>query len=327
MKILFIGGTGVISSSCSELTVEKGHQLFLLNRGESPRKPTKGAANIKADINDHEAVRTLLKKEIFDVVVNWIAFKPEDVKRDFELFHERTGQYIFISSASVYKKPLNLPVRETDPLENFYWNYSHNKILCEQFLADAFHKDNFPATIVRPSHTYDKTRITLYGRYTAVNRIIKKKKIIIHGDGTSLWTVTHSQDFAEGFIGLLGNPKAIGEAFHITSDEFHTWDEICLLYGSALGVEPDIIHIPSEVIAKYDKVWGENLIGDKAYTAIFDNSKIKNLNPEFSAKIPLTEGIKEVIDWHMSDKSRQIINETLDHTMDELVLKHQAIFL
>ncbi len=327
MKILFIGGTGVISSACSELCIERGHQLFLLNRGKSFRAIPKGAAHIEADINDKDMLAPLLRKEIFDVVVDWVAYEPGQVKRDFELFRDKTGQYIFISSASAYKKPLKVPVDETHPLENSYWDYSRNKILCEQLLNELHDEHSFPVTIVRPSHTYDKTKIALFGEYTALDRILNRKKTIIHGDGTSFWTFTHHKDFAKGFIGLFDNPEAIGEAFHITSDEFHTWDEICRIYGEALGVEPNIVHIPSDLIAKHDKSWGENLIGDKAFSAIFDNSKIKKLNPDFRAEISLAQGVKETVEWFKADKTRQMVDESVNRMMDELVLSYESIYL
>lgn len=327
MKVLFIGGTGVISAACSELCIKKGFELHLLNRGESFRRSPKGSIHIQADIHDREDVRLCLKDQSYDAVVDWIAYVPEDVKRDYEFFRDKTSQYIFISSASAYQKPPMVPLIESHPVYNPFWSYSNNKILCENYLSEKFKRDEFPVTIVRPSHTYDRTKIPLHGGFTALNRLLNGKKMIIQGDGTSLWTLTHHRDFAPGFVGLLGNQEAIGETYHITSNEVLTWDQICLELAGAAGVEPSIIHIPSDVIKKFDEEWGAGLLGDKAYSMVFDNSKIKKINPEFEPVIPFREGAKEMVDWHISEKSSQKINSQLDKTMDEIIAQFESVLI
>jgi nucleoside-diphosphate-sugar epimerase len=276
--------------------VEKGIDLYLLKRGQTNRPIPNNVTIFKADIRNPEEVKSILGHETFDVVVDWIAYTPENVKNDYEIFKDKTSQYVFISSASAYQKPPStLPIKETESLINPYWKYSRYKILCEEYLLQVHQTNKFPVTIVRPSHTYDCTKIALSGGYTALNRILEGKKVIIHGDGTSLWTLTHHQDFARGFIGLLGNESAVGEAFHITSDEALTWNQICEIFANTLGVQAQIVHIPSDFIYRYDKEWGEGLLGDKAHSLIFDNTKIKQLNPEFEAKIPFREGAKEIV--------------------------------
>lgn len=319
MKVLFIGGTGTISSACSDLLIKNGFELYLLNRGQSFRPIPVSAIQIKADINDQNQVSELIKKHYFDVVVDWIAYTPKDVQRDFQLFHSKTSQYIFISSASVYAKPPQIPITESHPVENPYWDYAHNKILCEQYLKDLLTEKGFPSTIVRPSHTYDEVKLPLYGGFTVLNRMLNGKKIIIHGDGNTHWTLTSNKDFALGLVGIIGKTETIGEIYHITSDEILTWNQICHEIGKAAKIEPDIVHIPSEIIARYDKDWGDGLFGDKAYNLIFDNSKIKKLNPQFKARIPYREGAKEQVEFLLKSKAHQVINQKLDLMMDKII--------
>ncbi|MBD3374792.1 NAD-dependent epimerase/dehydratase family protein [candidate division KSB1 bacterium] len=323
MKILFIGGTGVISSACSKLCIEKGHDLYLLNRGHSFRTPPREARIWKGDIRDVRAMHALLKDQEWDVVVDWIAFTPDHVQADIELFRGKTKQYIFISSASAYQTPpQRLPLTESTPLSNPYWQYSRDKIACEKELLKVLDTSDFPATLVRPSHTYDATKIPLKGGYLFFDRLKKGKQIIIHGDGTSLWTLTHHRDFAKGFLGLLGQPQAIGEAFHITSDEWLTWNQIATLLAHAAGYEPDIIHIPSDFIAQYDPEWGAGLLGDKAHSMIFDNSKIKHRVPDFEALISFQEGAKEIVEWYDSHPDQQSIDKDLDSRMERMISKY-----
>ncbi len=322
LKVLFIGGTGIISSACSALAVEKGIDLYLLNRGQTASRPIPaGATVLHSDIRDPESARSALAGKSFDSVVNWIAYTPDQVETDLELFRGRTGQYIFISSASAYQTPpSSLPVTESTTLANPYWGYSRNKIACEERLTRAYREENFPATLVRPSHTYDKTLLPMDGGYTAIQRMRQGKPVIVHGDGTSLWTLTHHRDFAKGFVGLLGNYRAIGEAFHITSDEVVTWDQIFRIFADAAGAPPPtLVHVPSEVIAAYDPAWGAGLLGDKAHSMIFDNSKIKRFVPDFAATIPLSWGAKEVMAWYDGDPARQTVNERLDGLMDTII--------
>ena len=245
---------------------------------------------------------------------------PGHIETDLELFRGRAGQYVFISSASAYQTPpASLPVTESTPLANPFWQYSRDKIACEERLLNAYRNEQFPITIVRPSHTYDRRTLPLKGRYTAIDRMRKGKKIIVHGDGSSLWVLTHSSDFAKGFVGLLGNSHAIGDAFHITSDLVLTWNEIYRLVAQAAGTTADIVHIPSDVIARYDEEWGADLLGDKTHSMIFDNSKIKRIVPGFAATVPFSHGIAEGIAWHDADPSRQVVDTRLDGLMDKII--------
>ncbi|MEP6904008.1 MAG: SDR family oxidoreductase [Actinomycetota bacterium] len=327
MKVLFIGGTGVISSACSEIAIERGFELYLLNRGESKRPTPETAHILKADIRDKDSVKKVLGTLNFDVVVDWIAFAPAHIETDLELFRGRTNQYVFISSASAYQTPpVNLPVTESTPLANPFWQYSRDKIACEDRLVKAYREEQFPVTIVRPSHTYDQTMLPLKGRYTAIDRMRKGKKVIVHGDGTSLWVLTHTRDFAKGFVGLLGNSRAIGETFQITSDELLSWNQIYELAARAAGTTARIVHIPSDVIAKYDAEWGAELFGDKAHSMIFDNTKIKRFVPDFAATIPFSRGVREIIGWFDGDPSRQLADEYLDQLMDKIISDWKSAF-
>jgi nucleoside-diphosphate-sugar epimerase len=325
MKVLFIGGTGNISSSVTELAVSKGIELYHLNRGNRPS--VEGVKQITGDINS-ENIYDVLADHNWDVVVNWIVFKPHELERDFHLFKGRTKQYIFISSASCYQKPPIEPIyTENTPLTNPHWDYSRDKIDCENLLQSYIKEHQFPATIVRPSHTYNTAlpvSIGAWDEYTIVDRIKKDKPIVVQGDGTSLWTITHASDFAVGFIGLFNREEAIGQAYHITGEETLTWNQIYQAMGAALGKVPRLIHIPSWSIIRYAEEIGYpseegGLWGDKSHCALFDNSKIKNLVPEFRTTIPFAEGIKKTIAWFEADSSRQLIRPETDKYMDGLV--------
>lgn len=324
-KVLFIGGTGIISSACTELAIERGLDLYLLNRSQSFRKAPSGATILKGNIRDPESVRKAIGDQQFDAIVNWIAFTPEHIETDLALFNGRTKQYIFISSASAYQTPpVQLPVTESTPLHNPFWAYSRDKIACEERLMQAYRQDGFPITIVRPSHTYDKTLLPMDGRYTVVNRMRNGKKVIVHGDGSSLWTLTHHRDFAKAFVGLLGNNHALGETFHITSDELLTWNQIFELVAQAAGVEANIVHIPSDFIAQFAPEWGAGLLGDKMHSMIFDNTKIKRTVPDFVAAIPFAQGVQEIMAWYDEDPSRQIVDQELDERMDTIIQAFEA---
>lgn len=329
MKVLFVGGTGLISTAVSRLAVEKGMELYLLNRGKHNEFVPGGAKTIKADIRDSEAVSKKLKNSEFDVVVDWIAFTPEHVEADIGLFEGKTGQYVFISSASVYQKPVShYLVTESTPLANPYWQYARNKIACEERLMKEYRDKNFPVTIVRPSLTYGDTMIPFslnswQRPWSLVDRIRKGRKVIVHGDGTSLWIMTHNSDFAKGFTGLMGNIKAIGHAFHITSDEVLTWDQIIQAIGKAAGAEPDIVHIPSEFISAFSPDEEGNLLGDKAASVVFDNSKIKSFVPGFQAEIPFIEGVRRSIEWFEAHPEKCIIDEEWNRLMDRIIDSYQ----
>ncbi|MCB0194790.1 MAG: SDR family oxidoreductase [Anaerolineae bacterium] len=326
MNVLFIGGTGKISSACSQLAVERGIELYLLNRGQTSERPAPKEVHIlEGDIRDKASAERALGDLTFDAVVDWIAFTPEHIDMDLELFRGRTNQYIFISSASAYQKPpTNLPITESTPLYNPFWDYSQAKIACEERLVQAYREEKFPITIVRPSHTYDKTMLPFTGRYTIVNRMRQGKKVIVHGDGTSLWVLTHHRDFAKGFVGLLGNNHAIGEAFHITSDELLSWNQIFEIVAKAAGTEAQLIHIPSDFIAKFDAEWGVNLLGDKSHSVVFDNTKIKRIVPDFNAVIPYVQGAREVMAWHDADPQRQVVDAAFDTLQDRIIAAYES---
>jgi nucleoside-diphosphate-sugar epimerase len=321
LKVLFIGGSGIISSACSQLAVERGLDLYLLNRGSTTTRPVPPEATVlQGDIRDAGAAKAALGDHEFDAVVDWVAFTPEHVRADLELFRARTGQYVFISSASAYQTPAErLPITESTPLRNPFWQYSRDKIACEDLLVRAYRDEDFPATIVRPSHTYDRTTVPFDGGWTAVARMRKGKPVVVQGDGTSLWTLTHHVDFARGFVPLLGHPRTRGEAFHITSDDVLTWNQIARSLATAAGVEARIVHVPSVAIAAADAEWGASLLGDKAHSSVFDNTKLRTVVPDYRATIPFEQGAREIVEWYDADTSRQQVNERLDAVMDDLV--------
>jgi nucleoside-diphosphate-sugar epimerase len=320
-RVLFIGGSGIISSACSRLAVERGLDLTVLNRGVSKDRPLpEGVRELRADIRDAAAAREALGDLEFDAVVDWLAFTPDHVRASLDLVEGRCGQYVFISSASAYQTPpARLPVTESTPLRNPYWQYSRDKIACEDLLVAAYRERGLPMTIVRPSHTYDRTAIPLDAGWTAIHRIREGKPVVVHGDGTSLWTLTHHEDFARGFVPLLGHPRALGEAFHITSDDVLTWDQVTHALAAAAGVEARIVHVPSDVIAAGDPGWGAGLLGDKAHSMVFDNSKLRGLVPGFAAQIPFEQGAREILAWYDEDPARQVVDEELDAALDRLV--------
>lgn len=322
MRILFIGGSGFISTAVSRQAVDKGIELYLLNRGLRSA-PLPDVHYLTADFRNPEEVQAVLKGLEFDVVVDWIAFTPEQIERDLELFRGRTQQFIFISSASAYQKPpTQFPITESTPLHNPYWDYSRNKIACEERLMQAYREEGFPVTIVRPSLTYDTNlpiAIGGWGCYTLADRLKKGQPIIVHGDGSSLWVVTHADDFAKGFLGLLGNHHALGHAFHITSDEVLTWNQIYQITAEALGVEAKVVHIPSDFIAQVEPQLAEGLFGDKTWSTVFDNSKIKTFVPGFQATIPFREGIRRTLAWFDADEKRQRIDEDVNMEMDRIL--------
>ena len=329
MKVLFIGGTGVISSACTALAATRGIEMTLLNRGQSFRyQLPPNVQVIEGDIRDEDLVARVLEGRSFDVVVDWIAFNTEQIATDIRLFSGKTRQFVFISSASIYQSPSLFPViSESTPLVNPFWSYSRDKIACEDALMKAYRNDGFPITIVRPSHTYDiNIPTSIGGGYTVADRILRGAPVIVHGDGTSLWTLTHSEDFAKGFVGLLGNERAIGHAFHITSDEQLTWDQITDTLGEALGKTPNIVHIPSDFIAKFDAKTGAGLLGDKAKNAIFDNSKIKSFVPEFKATIPFREGVRRTLKWHDEDSSRKTVDAKTNEFLDKCLAAYNKAF-
>lgn len=325
MKALFIGGTGTISSAISLLCAHSGVDLYLLNRGSRSSLVPKGVKVITADINDEENVKKLIETHNFDVVADFIAFEPAHVLRDWRLFRDKTRQYIFISSASAYQKPLSSPViTESTPLHNPFWEYSRNKIACEEALMEKYRLERFPVTIIRPSHTYGdfSVPVAVHGRngsFQVIERIRKGKSVIVHGDGTSLWTLTHNTDFAKAFYGIMDNAHAIGETYHITSDESLTWNQIYDIIGAVLGVRPNIVHIPSDVLASSHEPFYGGLLGDKAHSIIFDNTKIKRAVPGFAATVRFDEGIRKTLAYVYGNKEYHKEDREFDVWCDDLI--------
>lgn len=326
LRILLIGGTGIISSAVTRLAVERGHDVAVLNRGSSATRPLpEGAELVQADVRDPASVREALGDREFDAVVDWVAFTPEHVETDLELFRGRTGQYVFISSASAYQTPPErLPVTESTPLRNPFWPYSRDKIACEDLLVAAYRDTGFPVTVVRPSHTYDRTSVPLDGGWTAVERMRQGREVVVHGDGTSLWTLTHHEDFARGFVPLLGDPRTLGEAFHITGDDVLTWNQIVRALAAAAGVEPRIVHVPSDAIAAADPGWGAGLRGDKAHSMVFDTTKLRRVVPEFATTVRFEQGAREIVAWHDADPARKTVDARMDAVMDDLVARFRV---
>ncbi|RIX52150.1 NAD-dependent epimerase/dehydratase family protein [Paenibacillus nanensis] len=326
MKALFIGGTGTISSAITRQLVEQGCELYLLNRGTRSGNLPAGVNLIQADINDEAQVAKLIEDHTFDVVADFIAFVPAQLERDYRLFKDKTKQFIFISSASAYQKPLSdYRINEGTPLSNPYWEYSRNKIACEDYLMKLYREEGFPVTIVRPSHTYDERSIPLgvhgrKGTWQVAKRMLEGKPVIIHGDGTSLWTMTHNSDFAKGFIGLMGNLHAIGESVQITSDESLTWNQIYEAIARALGVKLHAVHAASSFLdACSTEDYRGGLIGDKANTVVFDNSKLKRLVPGFTATTRFDQGIKQTIDYVLAHPELQTEDPEFDAWCDKVI--------
>jgi nucleoside-diphosphate-sugar epimerase len=334
MKLLFIGGTGLISSACSELAVARGHELFILNRSATRKYPAPaGSVLLQADIYADEArLATLLDGQRFDAVVDFIAYTVEDIERDLRLFRGRTNQFMFISSASAYQKPVqNYLITEETPLENPYWDYSQNKIACENMLMQAYREEGFPTTIIRPSLTYGPTQIPFavgswQHPWTVIDRMKQGKKVIVPGDGTSLWVLTWNADFARGLVGLLGNKAAIGEAFQITSDQVLSWDQIYLEAYQALGLAPNLVHIPSDLIAKFWPHATGSLIGDKSNSVVFDNSKIKRFVPDYACDVDWSAGLRRALAWFEAHPEYQTVDHELNSIWDTLIDSYQRAF-
>ncbi len=326
MKVLFIGGTGTISMAISRLLLSQGHTLYLLNRGNRNTGLSGNLSELKADINDEAAVSDLIRDLDFDVVADFIAFVPEQLKRDYRLFGGKTRQFIYISSASAYQKPLSdYRVSEGTPLANPYWEYSRNKIAGEDYLMRLYREEGFPVTIIRPSHTYDERSVPLgvhgkNGSYSVIQRMREGRPVIIHGDGTSLWTLTHNSDFARAFVGLMGNVHAIGEAVQITSDESLTWNQIYGIIADSLGVKLNAVHVSSEFLdACGDYDFAGSLLGDKANTVVFDNNKLKRLVPGFTATVRADQGIRDTIAYVLSHPECQRQDPEFDSWCDRVI--------
>lgn len=324
-KVLFIGGTGLISTAVSERVVKQNFELYLLNRGNNAENIPYGSKLIQADIKDIVTVEELLKDYAFDIVVNWIGFSPTDVENDIKLFREKVEQYIFISSASVYQKPITHYIAtESTPLANPYWEFARNKIACEARLIHEYKETAFPVTIVRPSLTYGDSMLfaptnSWNHPYTIIDRMRKGKKIIVPDDGSSLWTMTHNTDFAKGMVGLMGNCQTAGHAFHITSDEVMSWNQIYELIGKVCGVKPHLVHIPSEFISTFAPWLRGSLLGDCTSGYVFDNSKIKRFVPDFVATTMLEQGFRKSLKWFEDIPYRCEVDEAWDNLSDRII--------
>ncbi len=299
-RVLFLGGTGVISAGSVALAAQRGWEVTVLNRGQSTVRPVPdGVELISADVRQPGAIAAAIGSRRFDVVCDFLSFTTDQLTSTLGQVEHSTEQYVFISTASAYQTPPTiLPITEAVPLSNPYWQYSRDKAACERYLFDRWQTDRLPVTVVRPSHTYDKTMTVLGGRHAMVRRLFSGDEVIVHGDGSSLWTLTHTSDFAKGFVGLLGNASAIGLAVHITSDEWLTWDQIARVLARAAGKEASIVHVPSDAIAALDPDWGDGLLGDKANCTIFDNSLIKRLVPDFACTTPFSLGAREIAAYY-----------------------------
>jgi nucleoside-diphosphate-sugar epimerase len=327
LTVLFIGGTGIISSAAAVRSVELGHQLTVLNRGSSSIRPVPdGVEVLTGDVSDPASVRAAIGDRSFDVVVDFVAFTPDQVQADVDLFTGRVGQYVFISSASAYQKPVaSLPIRESTPLRNPWWQYSRDKIACEDLLVGAYREHGFPVTIVRPSHTYDRTSIPLTGGWTAVDRMRRGLEVVVPGDGTSLWTLTHHADFARAFVGLLGLPAAIGDTVHITSDEALPWDQITRTLAAAAGVDdPKLVHVASESVATVVPEWGPGILGDKSHSVVFDNTHVKTLVPGWTATTPWSTGAREIVEWFDAEPGRAVADPDEDAAFERLLERARA---
>lgn len=327
MKILLIGGTGTISGAIAKLLAQRGDDLTLLNRGNRAEDVPAGAKVICCDINNEALVEEKLAGECFDAVCQFIGYKPEHVQRDYRLFAGKTKQYIFISSTAAYQKPVvNYRMTEETAFCNPYWDYAREKAACEEFLMQKYREEGFPVTIVRPSHTYGERSVPLAvrgkkGSWQILKRMMEGKKVIIHGDGTNLWTLTHNSDFAKGFVGLIGNPVALGEAFHITSDESVTWNQVYQIVADRLNVPLHAYHVSTDFLSAVNPphdYWG-SLMGDKANSVVFDNTKLKKAVPGFQATVSVAEGIANTVDYVLAHPQCQADDPEFDDWCDKVI--------
>ncbi len=324
-SVLFLGGTGIISSACTARALEEGFEVTVLGRSAGGTRPAPdGCELLLADLDDAESFRSAVAGRDFDVVADFRAFGPDDVTARLDVLRGHLGQYVFISSASAYQTPpARLPVTEATPLRNPFWAYSRGKIAAEDLLVRAHREEGLPVTIVRPSHTYDHTAPPFDGGWTVVDRMRRGAEVVVHGDGTSLWTLTHHTDFARAFVGLLALPAAIGASVHITSDEWLSWNQVYETVAAAAGTEARIVHVTSDAVAAVDADWGAALLGDKAHSMVFDNTLVKALVPGWRATVPFARGAAEIVDWFDADPSRRSVDGRMDALMDELVARHR----
>lgn len=330
MKVLLIGGTGTISQAVAQSAAQAGFSVTVLNRGNHPELLPETVTALCVDYRDEDELSQILKGKSFDIIVDFLVFQPEQARRAVRLFTGRCAQYVFVSSASVYQKPVRtLPISEGTPLGNPYWQYARDKIACEEVFLQAWRDARFPVTIVRPSHTYGPRAVpvSVHGKQTSwqvCKRMLEEKPVIVHGDGLTLWTLTWNEDFAQGLCGLLGNPLAVGEAIHITSDEAVSWNTVYECIARALGVTPHLVHIPSEFLSAFDPGLLGTLLGDKANCAVFDNSKIKRLCPGFCAPTRFFEGASRCVQTILADPGLQKEDPAFDGWCDRVIEAHFA---
>jgi nucleoside-diphosphate-sugar epimerase len=309
----------MISSACAREVVRAGHDLTIFIRTTGTRDLPPEVRRTQVDVHDPALLREVLADRNFDVVVNFVGYKPGHVSADTETFAGRTGQYVFISTASVYARPIALlPITESTPRRNNGFPYPQDKIACEEVLEQAYREFDFPATIIRPAHTYDETVVPILGGWTLIERMRQGKPVVVHGDGTSLWALTHSSDFARALVPLLGNSHALGDSVHITSDEVLTWDQIHQIMARAAGVTPKLVHRSSEDIGAEIPDWAAVLVHDFAHTLLFDNTKLRRFVPGFAARIPFDVGAREIVAYHDADPARRRVNADLDAAFDRL---------
>lgn len=329
ISVLYIGGTGTISASCVRLSVESGMRVAVLNRGNNAkqRELPDDVERITGDVTDEAALSAALEGRSFDAIVNFLSYDREDAERAVRVLGPLTKQYVYISSASVYGKPvLQTPVTESTPVHNRFLGYARAKLRAEAVMHEAYAEHGFPMTIVRPSHTYDDANPPLAGDWTVIDRIARGAEVPVHGDGTSLWTLTHAEDFAVGLVGLLGNPRAIGETFHITGDDVHTWDQIHRIIADALGVEARIVHVPSDLypVVAPDWFWSELLVGDLAHSAVFDNTKITRFVPSFGQRLTFHRAVRRMLAWREAHPEQTAPDPTTDAVLERIVTAYHA---
>ncbi len=322
-SVLFLGGTGVISWACTREALAAGFAVTVLGRGISTTRPSpEGCELLTADLDD-DSFGPAVAGGFFDVVVDFRAFTPAQVADRLATLGDRFGQYVFISSASAYQKPpARVPVLESSPLRNPFSQYARDKTACEELLTSAYRDRGTPVTVVRPSHTYDHTAPPFDGGWTVVERMRRGAPVVVHGDGTSLWTLTHHTDFARAFTGLLGLPAAVGETVHITSDEWLSWDAIHETMAAAAGVEPHLVHVTTDDLVADDPGAEAPLRGDKSHSMVFDNTKVKTLVPGWQARVPFWRGAAEMVEWFDADPARRRVDSDVDVRIDRLVARH-----
>jgi nucleoside-diphosphate-sugar epimerase len=325
LKVLLVGGTGVVGAGCTHLAASSGFDVQVVHRGRNTLRPLpEGVRVVHADVRDPGSMRAALRPEKFDAVVDFASFTAHHVRAAIDLFHGHTRQYVFISSTAVYQRPSLLPLVESAPLGDTRSAHGRGKIECERVLEQAHRERGFPVTVVRPSHTYDATAIPLDGGWTVLDRMRRRQEVLVHGDGTALRTLTHTEDFAHAFLGLLGDMRTVGETYHITGDEVLTWNEIYRIMAEAAGAsEPRLVHVPSTAIATADPRWGEELLGDKAHSMVFDNTKVRRISPACTARIPFSYGAREIVRWYDAHPEQCRTDERLGRLMDMLIARHR----